>query len=606
MVKNIENSHISSDYKIFATEKKIIIYFFLIVIAIFFMFNSLFYRQYSLNIKQIVIQESKSNVKKTVEYTDMIFEGMEYTADVLQNSQLIQQQVDPGQQEQTINHRINSEIVSTLQSIETNSVKSAAAIDLYLNKNGRLYTSDYGVYSRLSPDDKLYFNKLQQYDKRFVLTDEYRKMLTFIKDRNYEQVTLIRPLYILSSGIKAGTLAINFNKFYLNNIIKSDSDSGSIIIDSEGNLISSALPENIGYSDSDTYKIRALAIGNKGEGLQKVNGREFILVYDTSQYTGWKFVNFVPANTSMKHMSELRDYILLLFLLMNILSASLLIVLMSGKVYRKLKKLIFSMKEVENGNFNINIDHHEKDEFGYMYTSFNNMVGRIKTLFGELYQQKLLQKDAELKLLQSKINPHFIYNIFDNMNWLIQLKRYEELEVLVDSVSDYFKKSLNAGRDFISVSDTLEQLKSYVQIQRVRFRNRFFCEFDFDDEIMDMLIPNFMLQPLVENAICHGIEPKTEESLIQVKGVRILDRVFFTVEDNGVGIDSRNIQNIISFLESEDAEADNYFALANINKRIKLYYGQEYGLTIRSTLGAGTKVTVIIPTDTGNIGEAAL
>ena len=595
MGENLNSSQINTNFKIFATEKKIIVYFFLIVIAIFFMFNSLFYRLYTSNIKQIVIQESKSNVKKTLEYTDMIVEGMEYTADVIQNNQLIQQQVDPAQPNNTPSYRLNPDIINTLQSILTNSVKSAASIDLFLNKNGKLYTSDYGVFSYLKADNKNYYNKLQLDERRFVLTNKYRQKLNFIKDRNYEQVTLIRPLYVLSTGAKAGTLAVNFDKYYLNNIIKSDSEAGSLVLDDAGNIVASAIPENKGYPGTIGNDIKKLTEGSRGEGLQKVGNQEYILVYDTSQYTGWKFVNFVHANTSMKQISQLRDYILVLFLIMNILSASLLVVLLSGKVYRKLKKLIFSMKEVETGNFNVNIEHHERDEFGYMYTSFNNMVARIKNLFGELYEQKLLQKDAELKLLQSKINPHFIYNIFDNMNWLIQLERYKELEVLVDSVSDYFKKSLNAGRDFITVSDTLDQLKSYVQIQRIRFKNRFTCQFDFDDEIMDMNIPNFMLQPLLENAICHGIEPKAEESHIQVKGIRIDERVFFTVEDDGVGIDSEKIQNILAFLESNEAETDNYFALANINKRIKLYYGEEYGLTVRSTHGMGTKVTVIIP-----------
>ena len=592
---NLRRSPINNDFKIFATEKKIIVYFFLIVIAIFFMFNSLFYRLYASNIKQIVIQESKSNVKKTVEYTDMIVEGMEYTADVIQNNQLIQQQVDPSQQGYVSSNRVNSDIISTLQSIVTTSVKSAASIDLYLNVNGKLYTSDYGVFSYLKAENKSYFYRLQTQEKRFMLTGKYRQNITFIKDRNYEQMTFIRPLYVLSNGTKAGTLAVNFDKIYLNNIIKSDSASGSLILDSTGNIVAASIPEGKGYPKNIEKDIKELITGEKGEGLQKVGKGEYILVFDTSQYTGWKFVNFTPANTTMKQMSQLRDYILILFLFMNVLSASLFIILLSGKVYRKLKKLIFAMKEVETGNFNVNIEHHEKDEFGYMYTSFNNMVGRIKNLFGELYEQKLLQKDAELKLLQSKINPHFIYNIFDNMNWLIQLERYEELEVLVDSVSDYFKKSLNAGRDFISVADTLEQLKSYVQIQRIRFRNRFNCNFDFDDEIMDLNIPNFMLQPLLENAICHGIEPKAEQSNIQVKGVKIEGRVFFTVEDDGVGIDPDKIQNIIAFLESTEVESDNYFALANINKRIKLYYGAEYGLTVRSTQGSGTKVTVIIP-----------
>ncbi|EMS73126.1 sensor histidine kinase [Ruminiclostridium cellobioparum] len=595
MREDPNSSQTNTNFKIFATEKKIIVYFFLIVIVIFFMFNSLFYRLYASNIRQIVIQESRSNVKKTVEYTDMIVEGMEYTADVIQNNQLIQQQVDPSQRSSTPSYRINPDIISTLQSIVTNSVKSAASIDLYLNVNNKLYTSDYGVFSYLNTEKKNYFYKLQIQDGRFVLTNKYRQNINFIKDRNYEQITFVRPIYVLSNGNRAGTLAVNFDKYYLSNIIKSDSEAGSMILDSEGNIVASSVPEGKGYPQNIEKEIKKLVKAEKGEGLQKVSNGEYIIVYDTSQYTGWKFVNFVPANTTMKQMAQLRDYILVLFLIMNVITASLFIVLMSGKIYRKLKKLIYAMKEVEKGNFGINIEHHEKDEFGYMYTSFNNMVGRIKNLFGELYEQKLLQKDAELKLLQSKINPHFIYNIFDNMNWLIQLERYQELEVLVGSVSDYFKKSLNAGRDFISVADMLEQLKSYVQIQRIRFSNRFTCEFDFDDEIIDMNIPNFMMQPLLENAICHGIEPKAEESRIQVKGVRIEDRVFFTVEDDGVGIDQENIQKIIVFLESMEAESGNYFALANINKRIKLYYGAEYGLTVRSTRGAGTKVTIIIP-----------
>ncbi|MDF2986239.1 MAG: Cache domain, partial [Eubacterium sp.] len=328
MGENLNGSQINTDFKIFATEKKIIVYFFLIVIAIFFMFNSLFYRLYTSNIEQIVIQESKSNVKKTLEYTDMIVEGMEYTADVIQNNQLIQQQVDPAQQSNTPSYRLNSDIINTLQSILTNSVKSAASIDLYLNKNSKLYTSDYGVFSYLKPNNKNYFQKLQLDERRFVLTNKYRQKLNFIKDRNYEQITLIRPLYVLATGAKAGTLAVNFDKYYLNNIIKSDSEAGSLVLDDAGNIIASAVPENKGYPGTIGNDIKKLTGGSKGEGLQKVGKQEYILVYDTSQYTGWKFVNFVPANTSMKQMSQLRDYILVLFLIMNILSASMLVVLL--------------------------------------------------------------------------------------------------------------------------------------------------------------------------------------------------------------------------------------------------------------------------------------
>jgi two-component system sensor histidine kinase YesM len=342
-------------------------------------------------------------------------------------------------------------------------------------------------------------------------------------------------------------------------------------------------------------ELKPLLKEKSGDLFFDLNGRKQVLVYNTSDYSAWKFITVVPADTSMSQMNQLRDMILILFILMSVMSAAILVLLLSENIYRKVNKLIASMREVEKGNFDITIKHDDRDEFGFMYTSFNNMTGKIKSLFGELYQQKLLQKDAELKLLQSKINPHFIYNIFDSMNWLIQLERYEELESLVDAVSNYFKKSLNVGKDFISISDTVSQLMSYVDIQKIRFKDRFTCTFDFQPEISDIQILNFILQPLVENSKCHGIEPKVEKCNIVVKGWQSGENILLSVEDDGIGIPQEKLDQINYFMENEQAQTDDYFAITNINKRIKLFYGNEYGLTITSRSSEGTLVTVRIP-----------
>ena len=590
-----DSKDIKSDYRMFTTKKKVIFYFFLVALIIFFIFNWLFYKVYSSNIEQVVFTESKNGVSKTMEYVDMILDSMEYTADIAQNNIQIQNKLEFGDRNEGSDYFVDRDIINILQSIVTNSVNRAASVDLFLDKNRKLYTSDYGVYSNLPPDIVDYYISLKENENRFTLTDGYRKSLNFILDRNYEQITMIRPLYELSTGKKSGLLAVNFDKYYIKNIIKGKADYNNIILDRNNSTIISAFAENIVYTEEQIDEIKSLVVGERGEKLCWIGGEKYILVYDSSKYSGWKFVTFVPAISSMQHMSKLRDSIFILFLIMNVVTAMALIFLLSGKVYSKLNRLIASMKEVEKGNLNVSIVHSDTDEFGFMYSSFNDMVEKIRNLFEELYTQKLLQKEAQLKLLQAKINPHFIYNIFDNMNWLIQLERYDELEILVDSVSTYFKRSLNAGKDFISVADTLEQLESYVQIQKIRFKNRFECIFDFDEEIIDMIIPNFILQPLLENAICHGVEPKTEKCLIQVKGIKIKERVFFTIEDDGAGISADTLKKISDFLANDKTDEDNYFALANINKRIKLYYGEEYGLTIRSTEGVGTKVTVIIP-----------
>ena len=595
MPSNLRMGNANREFGIITTQKKLIIYFFIAVIIIFVIFNSLFYKLYSANIEQIIIKESKSSVSKTIEFTDIILKNLDDTADIVQGNLTIQKLIETDVPDSPENYLKEAELVGILQSIANTSVRNVASIDLYINDSGKLVTTDYGIFSEISDDIRKYYLAQEWNTDKFILTDDHRKKLAFMLNRNYEQITFIRPFYDLDSGAKVGLLAINIDIYMLKNIIMRNSESSSIILDQNKDVIISIFSDVHGNLLKKLDDLKMLMAEESGEAFLDLNGKKQILVYNTSEYTGWKYATVIPASTSMQQMTQLRDSILVLFLLMNIMSASILVILLTEKIYRKVNKLIASMKEVEKGNFNTVIQHGDKDEFGFMYTSFNNMTGKIKSLFGELYQQKLLQKDAELKLLQSKVNPHFIYNIFDNMNWLIQLERYGELELLIDAVSNYYKKSLNVGRDFITVKDTIDQLKSYVEIQKIRFRDRFTCAFDFEEELLDMEILNFMLQPLVENAICHGIEPKAERCRIFVRGYRCGDNVYLSVEDDGMGIHAEKLEEINYYFENEQAQSDDYFAVTNISKRIKLFYGAEYGLKITSTPSEGTMVLVTIP-----------
>ncbi len=598
MLENLKLGNIGRKFEMVTTQKKMIIYFFIAVIAVFLIFNTIFYRLYSANIEQIMIRENSGSVAKASEFSDIILQSLENTAVIIQGNMSIQQGLVQEEKGTPEYYLADVEIVNILQSIANNSVGNISSIDLYLDDSKKLITTDYGTINGLDDEIADYYLQLKKSNEKFILTDEYRKKLTFMLNRNYEQISLIRPYYDLYSGIRIGVLVINLDKFVMKNIIKRDSDTSNIIMDKDNHHIISVLSESHQGLLQKLEELSEIAEQDSGDIIFSLGRQQQILVFSTSEYAGWKFITVVPAGASMQQMNQLRDSILILFLMMNIITAVVLIVLLTEKVFRKVNKLISSMKEVENGNFDIAIKHGDKDEFGFMYTSFNNMTGKIKSLFGELYQQKLLQKDAELKLLQSKVNPHFLYNIFDNMNWLIQLERYEELEPLVDAVSNYYKKSLNVGRDFISIADTIDQLKSYVEIQKIRFKDRFTCTFDFEDELMDMQILNFMLQPLVENAICHGIEPKSEKCHIIVKGYQCRENVCLSVEDDGMGIRSDKLNEINYYFENEQAQTDDYFALTNINKRIKLFYGKRYGLKISSVQAEGTIVTVTIPSTT--------
>jgi two-component system sensor histidine kinase YesM len=601
MPEKLKLGNINKEFGILTTQKKLIIYFFTAVIIIFFIFNTIFYRLYSANIEQIVLKESHNTVSKTIEFADIILNSVRNTADIVQGDRSIQEKLSLDLSMPNI-YLKEYELITTLQNISYSTEKNISSIDLFLNSTQKFYSTDYGAASNLDPDLIRYYMSLQQKEGS-TLSLEYRKRLTFTENRNFEQITFTRPFYSLDTNSIKGLIAINIDMFVFKNLITRDPDSSSFILDESNTTIVSSLSRSQKGMPQELESLKSQMTETSGDLFFNLNGKRQILVYDTSEYSGWKFITVITASESMQQMSQLRDSILVLFLLMSVLSAGILVLLLTEKIYRKVNKLILSMKEVERGNFDVTIRHGDRDEFGFMYTSFNNMTGKIKSLFGELYQQKLLQKDAELKLLQSKINPHFIYNIFDNMNWLIQLERYEELELLVDAVSNYFKKSLNVGRDFITIADTIDQLKSYVEIQKIRFRDRFTCTVEVEEDLMGMQILNFMLQPLVENAICHGIEPVAEKCHISVKGYRSGGNVCFCVEDDGMGIPADRLEEINYYFENEQAKTDDYFAVTNINMRIKLFYGREYGLKIASVLSEGTKVTVTIPAEMPQIAE---
>jgi len=317
-------------------------------------------------------------------------------------------------------------------------------------------------------------------------------------------------------------------------------------------------------------------------------------VFLTSQYNGWTYVSKFPEANILKSIGQVRDYIVLI-LIAFACSFLLIALLTSKKMLQPVNSLVSVMNRVEKGDFGARISQKRSDEFGYIFDNFNKMTEKIQYLFTKLFEEEVLKKDAELKLLQSKINPHFIYNIFNDMSWLLELQRYEDLGEMIYAVSSFYKKSLNSGDDFIYIFDNVQLLRYYCNIQKIRFTDKFECTIDIAGELMDKKIPNFMLQPLLENSIAHGIEPKKEGGVIKIFGYTEGENMVFVVEDNGVGIEQESLNKICAALNDENSQTSDNFALININRRIKLYYGEQYSLKISSEFMSGTRVEFKIP-----------
>ncbi|WPX09378.1 cache domain-containing sensor histidine kinase [Anaerocellum danielii] len=264
----------------------------------------------------------------------------------------------------------------------------------------------------------------------------------------------------------------------------------------------------------------------------------------------------------------------------------------------RIKRLTHNMKKViEKGDFNIELDSHSQDEVGQLIYTFNYMLKKIKELLHEQYQLGKEKKNLELKALQSQINPHFLYNTLDLINWIAIKNKNEDISRLVTSLSQFYKLSLSKGEDVVTVENEIEHVKAYVMIQNYRFDNCIELKIDVPQKLLQARIPKLTLQPLVENSIHHGILEKDEQKgTIIIKGEIIDDKMAaIYVIDDGVGI-SKEVLEKIKRGEVETTRGHG-FGIKNINERLKIYFGNQAGLFYESKINEKTVAKVLFPVE---------
>lgn len=275
-----------------------------------------------------------------------------------------------------------------------------------------------------------------------------------------------------------------------------------------------------------------------------------------------------------------------------------LVILISDSISKPLQHLCELTKQVGSGDFSMQKINGSGDEVATLESSFNTMVGKIEELVANVRCEQVNLRRTELKLLQAQINPHFLYNTLDTIIWMAEDEQSEEVVEIVGALSDFFRVSLSKGRDYITLKEEESHVKSYLQIQQFRYADILEYEIDIPEELGEYSILKLTLQPIVENAIYHGVKQKRGKSKIIIQGSYKENHMLLTVEDNGIGIQEENLKQIRCHLEKENPEiTDKGFGLANVNARIRLNYGKEYGLSIDSTYGVGTKVSMILPVD---------
>ncbi|WP_338130565.1 sensor histidine kinase [Cohnella ginsengisoli] len=265
--------------------------------------------------------------------------------------------------------------------------------------------------------------------------------------------------------------------------------------------------------------------------------------------------------------------------------------LQNRSVIRPLKQLHREMSKVKNGSFHIGLDIRTGDEIGRVAFIFTGMVQQIQDLIERVYKGQLREKEAELKAMQAQINPHFLYNTLDSIRWMAVKNKDYEVGEQIEALSDLFRHSLNQGKEATTLREEIDHLRNYLLIQQTRFSDRLSCLIEVDPSALDAEIPKLVLQPLVENAIVHGLEDEPRGGRIEVRAAYANGEIAITVRDNGKGTDALPIRAMLA----GDTTGREAFALLNIHERIKLRYGEEYGLEFDSAPGRGTVVVVRIP-----------
>ncbi|WP_409344374.1 sensor histidine kinase [Paenibacillus sp. MBLB4367] len=309
--------------------------------------------------------------------------------------------------------------------------------------------------------------------------------------------------------------------------------------------------------------------------------------------TGWRFVSLDPLSSLSAYSVAFRNVTVGVGLI-GMLLALLISTYIAGRITRPLRTLQKNMKQVQEGRFDIRLDVTRSDEVGQLTQSFNQMTDRVETLVNDVYKSEIIRKEAQLKALHSQINPHFLYNTLDSMNAIAMLENVPLLSRMSKMLADMFRYSISQGEQVVPLREELNQVKRYVEIQQIRYDHKFSLFLSIPDRLLDYRIPKLTLQPIVENAVYHGLEMIPDEGIVAITAYETADGVVMEVFDNGGGMPEEELARIRTSMREPIDYAD-HLGLANVLERLQLHYGSEYGITLDSIHGRGTNVVYRLP-----------
>lgn len=323
-------------------------------------------------------------------------------------------------------------------------------------------------------------------------------------------------------------------------------------------------------------------------------GKNRNIIVKTVGYTGWKIIGVVPEQGFT--LNEVKTRLFMAFVVAFFLFLLAVInAYISSKITAPIQELEKSVNALEAGELDAEVYLGGSYEIQHLGRSIGVMAKRIQALMKDIVSEHESKRKSEFDTLQSQINPHFLYNTLDIIVWMIENEQKQEAVKVVTALARFFRISLSKGRSIIPVRDELEHVRSYLTIQQKRFKNKFTYRIEAQDEVLSLACLKLTLQPLVENAIYHGMEFMDGDGEILVKAERDGERLCITIADNGLGMTAEQVQGLLTGKTRSASGKGSGIGVKNVNERIRLYFGEDFGLDIRSEPDEGTEILIRFP-----------
>lgn len=572
-------------FRDFSIRTKLIIGFLAILLPLVLILSIVFY-SYS---AEIVLKQSLEQTREIVEQFSISLDNymglMRNKMEILADSPTIQEELNTHQDKEDIkndsfysrNKRIRRIMLQIYSSVTMNDVEIYGINET--NHYLSLWSKKYEI-----PDKDILFENANLSKGRSVLVNNINDADTIQMIKMVKDLQTYKPIGYIRFGLKR-----NYIEKMAKNI-NFGSDGGVVIFDENLNKISGIAHDSV---LSKLLKEKP-SIGNFSYSEGK---NEYTAVHIHSDSTGWTTVGVIPLRYINKDLAGIR-YLTVIIIVLTIIIGVTVSVIIAQSLILPLENTVNALEKFSRGDFAVRLKENRCDEIGKLNRIFNKAIKEINELMQKVTQSEILNKEMEFKTLQSQMNPHFLYNTLDTINWLAFKEKQTEICNLVAAISSLIRASISNKKSIITIEHELDYVKNYIYIQHIRYKDRFDTIYDIDESLLKQAVPKLIIQPIVENAIIHGIENSKNKNLLYISVKRENECIVIIVKDTGIGMTDEKVSELLKEplnAEGDEQKAHTNLGLYAVHKRIQLMYGDLYGLTVQSQAGEGTTVTLHIP-----------